>query len=106
MTVDFEQGDPSLKEAAPELFPPVDVKNGQLVDKDGDPVKWSESGQMALINERGERVPIVIEDDGSISLPTPEEVELMRRSGDIRPATMEETAPIIQSIMDMGQPAQ
>ena len=41
--IDFEQGDPSLKEAAPELFPPVDVKNGQLVDKNGDPVKWSEN---------------------------------------------------------------
>ncbi|XOV72271.1 MAG: hypothetical protein ACFHW5_03570 [Verrucomicrobiota bacterium] len=104
--MDFKQGDPSLKEAAPELFPPVDIKNGQLVDKDDNPVKWSESRQMALINERGERIPVIVEDDGSVSLPTPEEVELMRQRGDIRPATMEEAAPIIQSIMEMEQPAQ
>ena len=101
----YEQGDPSLKAAAPELFPPVGVKNGQLVDKDGDRVKWSDSGEIALINERGERVPVVVENDGSILLPTLEEVELMRRSGDVRPATMEEATPIIQKIMEISQPS-
>lgn len=100
----YEQGDPSLKEVAPELFPPVGVKNGQLVDKDGDPVKWSDSREIALINERGERVPVVVEDDGSISLPTPQEVELMRQNGDVRPATLDEASPIIQKIMEMSQP--
>jgi len=100
----YEQGDPFLKAAMPELFPPVDIINGQLVDKDGDLVKWSESGEIALINERGERVPVVVEDDGNISLPTPEEVELMRQSGDVRPATLEEASPIIQKIMEMSQP--
>lgn len=102
----YEQGDPSLKAAAPELFPPVGVSNGQLVDKDGDPVKWSESMGLTLINERGERVPAIVEEDGSVSLPTPEEVEVMRQSGEVQPATVGDVAPIIQSILKANQRSQ
>lgn len=102
----YEQGDPSLKAAAPELFPPVGVNNGRLVDKDGDPVKWSESMGLTLINERGERVPAIVEEDGSVSLPTPEEVEVMRQSGEVQPATVGEVAPIIRSILKMNRESQ
>jgi hypothetical protein len=102
--ISFKQGDPSLKEVAPELFPPAGIENGQLVDMHGVPVKWSDGTEVSLINERGERVPVVVEDDGSISLPTPQEVELMRQNGDVRPATLDEASPIIQKIMEMSQP--
>ena len=84
--ISYEQGDPSLKAVAPELFPPVAVKNNQLVDKDGDPVKWREGLDVTLINERGEVVPVIVEENGTVSLPTPAEVAAMREEGKIEPA--------------------
>ncbi len=87
--ISYEEGDPSLKEAAPELFPPVDVKNGRLVDKDGDPVKWHEGLSVGLINGRGEAVPVIVAEDGTVNLPTPAEIEVMRERGEIQPAPPE-----------------
>ncbi len=87
--ISYEEGDPSLKAVAPELFPPVAVKNNQLVDKDGDPVKWSEGLDVTLINERGEVVPVIVEENGTVSLPTPAEVAAMREQGKIEPAPKE-----------------
>lgn len=84
--ISYEEGDPSLKAVAPELFPPVGVKNNQLVDKDGDPVKWREGLDVTLINERGEVVPVIVEENGTVSLPTPAEVAAMREQGKIEPA--------------------
>ena len=81
--ISYEEGDPSLKAVAPELFPPVAVKNNQLVDKDGDPVKWREGLDVTLINERGEIVPVIVEKDGTVSLPKPAEVAAMREQGKI-----------------------
>ena len=87
--ISYEEGDPSLKAVAPELFPPVAVKNNQLVDKDGDPVKWREGLEVTLINERGEVVPVIVEKDGTVSLPKPAEVAAMREQGKIEPAPEE-----------------
>ncbi len=87
--ISYEEGDPSLKAVAPELFPPVAVKNNQLVDKDGDPVKWREGLDVTLINERGEVVPVIVEKDGTVSLPKPAEVAAMREQGKIEPAPEE-----------------
>lgn len=87
--ISYEEGDPSLKAVAPELFPPVAVKNNQLVDKDGDPVKWREGLDVTLINERGEVVPVIVEENGTVSLPTPAEVAAMREQGKIEPAPEE-----------------
>jgi hypothetical protein len=89
----YAEGDPSLKAAAPELFPPVDVKDGQLVDKDGDPVQWREGTDIVLVNERGERVPVIIEDDGTISLPSPEDVAVMRENGQVQSADFNDLPP-------------
>lgn len=100
--VSFENGDPSLKAAAPELFPPVGVKNGRLVDKDGDPVVWREGLKVSLVNKRGEVVPAIIEEDGSIGLPTPHEVDLMRANGELKPATFEDMHPDIYNELNMG----
>ena len=100
--ISFENGDPSLKAAAPELFPPVGVKNGRLVDKDGDPVAWREGMEVSLVNERGEVVPAIIEEDGSIGLPTPDEVDLMRSNGELRPANFEELHPDLYNALGMG----
>ena len=87
--ISYEEGDPSLKAVAPELFPPVAVKNNQLVDKDGDPVKWREGLEVTLINERGEVVPVIVEKDGTVSLPKPAEVAAMREQGKIEAAPEE-----------------
>lgn len=89
----FADGDPSLKAVAPELFPPVGVKDGQLVDKDGDPVQWQDGTDIVLINERGERVPAIVEDDGTISLPTPEDVAVMRENGQVQSAEFNDLPP-------------
>lgn len=87
--ISYEEGDPSLKAVAPELFPPVAVKNNQLVDKDGDPVKWREGLDVTLINERGEVVPVIVEENGTVSVPMPAEVAAMREEGKIEPAPEE-----------------
>ena len=89
----YAEGDPSLKAVAPELFPPVGVKNGQLVDKDGDPVQWQDGTDIVLINELGERVPAIIEDDGTISLPSPEDVAVMRENGQVHTAELKDLPP-------------
>jgi hypothetical protein len=101
--ISFENGDPTLKAAAPELFPPVGVKNGRLVDKDGDPVAWREGMEVSLVNERGEVVPAIIEEDGSIGLPTPDEVDLLRAQGKLRPANFEELHPDLYHALGMGK---
>jgi len=89
----YAEGDPSLKAVAPELFPPVGLKEGQLVDKDGDPVQWREGTDIVLVNERGERVPVIIEDDGTISLPSPEDVAVMRENGQVQSADFNDLPP-------------
>ncbi len=87
--ISYEEGDPSLKEAAPELFPPVDVKNGRLVDKDGDPVKYHEGMHVGIINAQGETMPMMVDEDGGIRFPTPAEIETLREQGEIQPAPPE-----------------
>lgn len=87
--ISYEQGDPSLKEAAPHLFPPVGVENGRLVDKDGDPVKYREGMRVSIINKRGEMMPMMVDEDGAIRFPTPAEIEAMREEGEVESAPEE-----------------
>lgn len=87
--ISYERGDPSLKEAVPELFPPVGVRNGRLVDKDGDPVKYREGMRVGIINKRGEMMPMMVDEDGAIRFPTPAEIEEMREEGEVQSAPEE-----------------
>ena len=45
--------------------------------------------EVILINERGEVVPIIVEEDKTVSLPIFVEVEAMREQGKIQPAQKE-----------------
>ena len=67
-----------MKALTPELFPPVKIKNEVLVDKDGDPVKYFEGSNYRVINHQHECFPMPVNEDGTIRLPTPEEMEQMR----------------------------
>ena len=80
----IEEGDPSLKALMPELFPPVKIKNGVLVDKDGHPVKHFEGANYRIINHKHESFPMPVNEDGTIRLPTPEEIEQLRAEGEVR----------------------
>ena len=80
----IEEGDPSLKALMPELFPPVKIKNGVLVDKDGDPVKHFEGANYRIINHKHESFPMPVNEDGTIRLPTLEEMEQLRSEGKVR----------------------
>ena len=77
----IEEGDPSLKSLMPELFPPVKIQNGVLVDKDGDLVNHFEGTHYRIINHKHESFPMPVNEDGTIRLPTPKEMEQMRSQG-------------------------
>ena len=87
--ISYEEGDPSLKEAAAHLFPPVGVENGRLVDKDGTPVKWREGMHISLVTPQGEMMPMMVDEDGAIRFPTPAEIEEMREEGEVQSAPEE-----------------
>ena len=70
-----------MKSLTPELFPPVKIKNEVLVNKDGDPVKYFEGSNYRVINHKHECFPMPVNEDGTIRLPTPEEMEQMRAAG-------------------------
>ena len=68
-----------------ELFPPMKIKKGALLDEDGDPVKHFEGGvNYRIVNDKYESFPMPINEDGTIRLPTPKEMERMRNSGQAR----------------------
>ena len=50
--------------------------------------------EVTLINERGEVVPVIVEEDGTVSLLTLAEVEAMREQGKIQPAQKEMLTPL------------
>ena len=56
-------------------------------------MQWQESTDIVLVNERGERVPVIIEDDGTISLPSPEDVAVMRENGQVQSADFNDLPP-------------
>ena len=86
-----------MKALMPELFPPVKIKGGILVDKDGDPVKHYEGADYRIINHKHESFPMQINEDGTIRLPTLEETEQMRANGQIK----QDLSPIISGAVDM-----
>ena len=92
----IEEGDPSLKALMPELFPPVKIKNGVLVDKDGDPVKHFEGANYRVINHKHESFPMPINEEGTIRLPTLEEMEQMRANGQVK----RDLSPILGGAVD------
>ena len=59
--------------------------------------------EVTLINERGEVSPVIVEEGGTVNLPSPAEVEAMREQGKIQPARKEVLTrlppwpPILQS---------
>ena len=67
-----------------ELFPPVKIKNGVLVNKNGDPVKDFPGGNYRVINHKHESFPMPINEDGTIRLPTLKEMEQIRAKGQVR----------------------
>ena len=60
------------------------IKNGVLVDKDGDPVKHFEGAHYRIINHKHESFPMPVNEDGTIRLPTPEEIDQLRAEGEVR----------------------
>ena len=55
-----------------------------LVDKDGDPVKHDEGADYHIINHKHESFPMPMNEDGTIRLPTPEEMKQMRAKDQVR----------------------
>ena len=60
------------------------IKNGVLVNKDGDPVKHYEGADYHIINHKHESFPMPVNEDGTIRLPTLEEREQMRANGQVK----------------------
>ena len=90
----------------PELFPPVKIKNGVLVDKDGDPVKHYEGADYRVINHKHESFPMPVNEDGTIRLPTPEEMEQMRANNQVikqDPSSPEALAERFRAIEQQGR---
>ena len=72
------------------------IKDGILVDKDGDPVKHFEDANYRVINNRHESFPMPINEDDTIRLPTLEEMEEMRANGQIK----QDLSPILGGAVD------
>ena len=53
------------------------------MDKDGDPVKHYEGAHYRIINHKHESFPMPVNEDGTIRLPTPKEMEQMRANGQV-----------------------
>ena len=67
-----------------------------LVDKDGDPVKHFEGAHYRIINHQHESFPMPINEDGTIRLPTPEELEQMRANGQVK----QDLSPLLGASVD------
>ncbi len=80
----LEEGDPSLKQLRPDLFPPTGIENGVLVDKNGDPIRYHEGSEIVMVTPDREVIPLLVNEDDSIRLPTPEEIEQLRAEGEVR----------------------
>lgn len=58
----------------PELFSPVKIENGGLVNKGGNPVKYFPVDNYPIINSTRD-FPSPVNEDGTVRLPTLEEME-------------------------------
>ena len=95
--ISLTNGDPSFKSVFPEYFPPVGIKDNKLVDRDGDPIQMSEEDAAFYIRgvtPRGEVIPFFWEEDGTVRVPTPSEIEEMLANGEIEVLTEEEAQEI------------
>ena len=81
----LEKPDRLFKTAFQHLFPPAGIKDGKLVDKDGDHIIWSGKRKYPFetyaFTMQGERVPLIHEEDGTIRVPTPREIDRLREEG-------------------------
>ena len=93
----IKEGDSSLRALMPELFPPVSIPNGVLVDKDGHPVKHFEDAHYRIINHQHESFPMPINEDGAIRLPTAEERKQMRANGQVK----QDLFPLLGATVDV-----
>ena len=74
------------------------IKDGVLVEKDSDPVKDFPDANYRIINHKHENFLMPINEDGTIRLPTLEEIEQMRAAGQVR----EDLSPILSGAVDRG----
>ena len=93
----MEEGDLSLKALMPELFPPVKIKNGVLVDKDDHPIRYHEGSEIVMITPDREVIPLLVNEDDSVRLPTPEEMEQMRADGHV---IKQDLSPLLGAAVD------
>ena len=73
------------------------IKNRVLVDKDGGPVNHFEGADYRIINHQRESFPMPINEDGTIRLPTPKEMEQMRAQGQAQ----QDLSPLLSGEMDL-----
>ena len=54
------------------------------MDKDGDPIRHHEGSEIVMITPDREVIPLLVNEDDSVRLPTPEEMEQLRSEGEVR----------------------
>lgn len=62
----------------------MSIKNGVLVDKNGDPIRYHEGSEIVMVTPDREVIPLLVNEDDSVRLPTPEEIEQLRAEGEVR----------------------
>ena len=90
----------------PELFLSVKIKNGVLVDKDEDSAKHFEGDRYRIINHKHESFPMPMNEDGTIRLPTLEEMEQVRANNQAikqKPSSPEALAERFRAIEQQGR---
>jgi hypothetical protein len=74
----------------PESNPPARVELGRLVDHWGEPVEQCDSLKVSIINGENELIPVEVDADGFITIPTPQEIKRLRKNGGIHKAGPDE----------------
>ena len=73
-------GDPSLKQIAPGLFPPVGINDDNLlIDKNGDEIKMREGIFLRIIHDGQIKTP-QINEDGTIIIPSPSQLKINKNN--------------------------
>lgn len=89
----------------PESNPPARVELGRLVDHWGEPVEQCDSLKVSIINGENELIPVEVDADGFITIPTPEEIKRLRKNGGSHKAGPDEPSIVIQRMIAMDPKA-